>query len=197
MNRFVTMLAACAAALALGGGAAFAQEDTDAFADMNCVYDALIADGSYELVAESYLFDDLTDEELDTVAAIVDGATEDCAAEHSWIEDESALGLEFGVYGSVVDYLAEELLFAGVSEATLDNVFVVIDGITEDDLTAFIETDWQADKAFVARHKAALVAAGIPDDDDLVMTAMDLMETSALASDVMILFMMAGMDEES
>lgn len=197
MSRIVHALTVGAAAWFLGAGAARAQEDAEPLSDVTCVYDGLISDDSYERVAESYLYDDLTEKDLDYVLDVLNGAAGGCADEHGWNEELTELGKELGVYGVVVDYLGEELLYAGVSEETMEELFLVIEELSDDDLSTFVETDWRANGAFVARHKSALVAAGWPDDEEVVLMAMIIMEVSSHASEVVLFFAAAQTSEEN
>jgi hypothetical protein len=194
-----TLIAAVAAlgVAAFGVGAASAQnaDPTNEDSPMYCVYTAV--GGDYDLVAESYLYDDLSAADAATAKDVLGKAANTCAQTHGLTESQKEAITDIGIYGSAADYLAEELMFEGVSDEAIDGVYDVLGDLSDDDLdTIIIDADWHDDAALIGRMKTALLAVGIPDDDYVMETAMQIIEVSALATDSVMVFVLDGLDDE-
>ena len=196
-----TILAAIAAigAAAFGAGAAQAQiaDPADENGAMYCVYNALTETADYELVAEAFLYDDLTDVEIKTAAELLDKATRDCATAHKLSESQTASASDIGIYGATADYLSDELMFEDVSDEAIDGIYDVMTDMSDDELDKLYGDDWRSDLAFSTKLKTALVAKGIPDDDFAVETSFQIIELAVMALDSVTLFVLGDEDEES
>ena len=159
-----------------------------------CIYEQLAATFDYEVVAEAYLADAPDDEDM--IAALKDAA-DTCAAQHGMNEEQKATASEVGIYGATADYLAEELLFAGVDEDVVDSLFGLVDEISDADLDIMFAADWRKNAAFVDRLKAAVLSKGVPDDSVSVENAMQVVELSAFAMDAVIGYMIASEEDAS
>src|SRR5262245_18632433 len=120
MRKFLAAMMMGGAAL-LSAGAAAAQEPDDT--RMDCVYNALIED--YALVAEAFLFDDVSQEDITKADTLIETAKKACAERYKLSEGQVVTIGELGVYASSIDYLAEELLWSGATEAAIDGVLDV------------------------------------------------------------------------
>jgi len=183
MSRFLAVSLASGLALA---GAAHAQDAGDD--GLDCVYNALV--DSYELVAEAFLYGDLSAEELAKSKQAVEAATALCDAKHSYGVDQAEVAAELGKMGSAIDYLSEELLFGDVSEAAINAALDAFHAFTDEEFDAFGDPDWRSDAVFYARLKAKMTTAGIPDETWAIDTALTIVEIAALMEEATYLFML-------
>lgn len=174
------------ALLALVPGVASAQVADDGIL---CVYDATAED--YEAVAEAFLYGE-DGEATKSADAMLDKATQACSEQFKFSEGEADAARDVAIYAVSVDYLTEDLMFMGVSDEAIDGVFDIFDALGEDDLDMFYDTAWRSDADFLARLKADLLKAGFPDAADELATAYDIFEISAMVSDAMFSFTLAG-----
>jgi hypothetical protein len=181
--------AAGVALLALAPGVAGAQEPDDG---LLCIYDA--ATNDYEAIAEAFLYGE-DEAVIASSNAALDKATQACSDRYKMSEEEAAAAREMAVYGLSVDYLSEDLMFMGVTDAVIDGVFNVFDALDEDDLDLFLDTGWRNDADFVGRLKAELLKVGVPDSAEELSTAYDILELSSMTDGVMLDFMLAGLDK--
>ena len=194
MRKLVVSAALGAAALL--GGVAQAQEPQPANADsMNCVYNALFED--YELVAEAFLFEDLAEADVKQALALVEAAKKDCATKFKLTEGQVMSIGEIGVYASTVDYLYDELSFAGVSEDTILGLFDVYDGLSDADIETIFDPEWRSNVDFFNQVKGKLVAAGIPDNADAIDVSMAILELSAFTEEASYLFLLDGVASDA
>jgi hypothetical protein len=182
-NRLVA--AALAAGFALSG-AAHAQVQADD--GMTCVYEALVDD--YELVAEVLIYGDLSEEEGAASDKAVETAKATCAAKHNYTPGQRDAAGELGVLASALDYLSEELMFSGVSDAALDGVLDAYDTFTDEDLDVLFDPDWRSDMVFLGEMKAKMLSAGIPDEADLMDIALTILEITAMVEEVSYMFVL-------
>lgn len=195
MRRFMIagMLAMAAAGIT---GAAGAQQPThpthpaqDAVGEEYCVYAKLTDTLDYQVVAEAYLMGF----EEDEAKALIKTAADSCIEEMSMSLNQAALASEVGIYGSVADYLADELVDLGVSEATITNLYDVVDDMSDADLDLLFEGGWRDDAPMKARMKAAAIAKGVPDKEDVLSSAYDMIEVSAHGMEAALAYLMADM----
>lgn len=144
-------------------GAAHAQNAT--INGMDCVYTALIPD--YKAVAEVFLSSDLTEKETEEIDDLLESAKKDCAARFKYTPVQLETVGELGLYGSIVDYLSEELKSGGVSEGAVGGILDVYDSLTDDEVDILYAGDWRNNAAFLAKLKAMLIDAGIPDGKNM------------------------------
>ncbi len=184
-NRLVTAALAWGLALA-GAGAGHAQDQADD--GMDCVYEELV--DNYELVAEVFLYGDLTEEEGAEADKAVEAAQTSCATKHGYTPGQREAAGELGILASALDYLSEELMFSGVSDAALDGVLDAYDNFTDDDVDALFDPDWRSDAAFLGKLKAQMLSAGIPDEADLIDIALTMLEIAALVEEASYMFIL-------
>lgn len=182
MRRF---LAALAGGLVLTG-AAHAQDAVDD--GIGCVYNELI--DSYDLVAEIFIYGDLSEEEVAESNQAIATAKSTCAAKYAYSPGQLEIVGELGILASSMDYLSEDLLYSGVSETAISGLMDVYDAFTDDDVDAIFDPDWRSDAAFHAKLKSKVLAAGIPDEADLMEIAFALLEIAAMAEEATLLFML-------
>lgn len=182
-NRLLA--AAVAAGFALSCPAHAQAQDDDGMA---CVYEELIDD--YELVAEVLIYGGLSDEEEADSDKAVEAAKATCAAKHNYTQGQRDAAGELGVLASALDYLSEELMFSGVSDAALDGVLDAYDTFTDQDVDALFKPDWRSDAVFLGEIRAKMLSAGIPDEADLMDIALTILEITAMVEEVSYMFML-------
>lgn len=190
MRGFSAVALVAGLALAGVGHAQSARPD-----GMDCVYLALGDD--YELVAEVFLYDDLSADEISESEELIETAKAGCAAKHSYSRGQLQAVGDLGVLASAIDYLSEELLFSGLNVATVDGVLDAYDALTDDDVDAILERDWRSDAAFYGRLKTKMTGAGIPDEADLMEIAMMILDVAALSEEATFLFMIDEQQQTS
>lgn len=155
---------------------------------MDCVYEELV--DNYELVAEVFLYGDLTEEEGAEADKAVEAAQTSCATKHGYTPGQREAAGELGILASALDYLSEELMFSGVSDAALGGVLDAYDNFTDDDVDALFDPDWRSDAAFLGKLKAQMLSAGIPDEADLIDIALTMLEIAALVEEASYMFIL-------
>ncbi len=189
-----TFFAGLAAGLAWLAPAAHAQDQQQTAQDpaLWCVYEALTASLDYEVVAEAYLFDgDLAGDP----EGLLSSAGKACAQTHDLNEAEQLATMEYGRFGSIIDYLTEELMFEGVTEDQISVIFMATDSISDEDYESLYEDGWQATDVG-ERVKAELLRAQFPDDPGHVETAMEIMGLIVLADEAELVYVLAGEDAD-
>jgi hypothetical protein len=186
MGMSKQMLAAMAAMAAAGlmGGAAQAQAPagqdpklTAAYDEMNCIYDGL-TDEQAEMIFENYLnMDDKMTKQID---AAVDALQTSCGDTYGWTKGQHNLAEVIGRFGSMVDIALLDLEAAGMKNG--DAMFDLWDSLPASDLQKLTDPDWVKDKTLGSRLKDSLVAAGVPNDDQSLESALVALEALTLAN---------------
>lgn len=184
-----TRLFAAAAALALWAAPALAQgakldNVTEAQEDeIFCVYDEI--ENDIDLVAEQFLYDNLSAGDKKKADAALAAAGDACAATYNWDNSRRDRAKKVGLYATVADFLELDLVAENVKDEDIDRIYTILGSLPDADLNRFLNESWLDDEAFIARINAALAAGGFPkgDDDFQFETARLIMEVSALAAD--------------
>ena len=188
----VFAVAAGAALLALAPGVASAQQDTSEDGAL-CVYEALMADTDYEVVAEAYLYGAAA-EDTKEAEDLLDRIGQTCSDKYKLTEDELSAATDMGVYGGTVDYLSEELTLAGVDDAVIGKVFDLYDALSDDNVDQFLSADWRDDANFVAEMNKSLSGTGLPQSEFEV--AREMIAAQILSDDAMMNYLMVTLDDE-
>lgn len=197
-GRFGGLAALLAAGMfAMAPAQAQTADPGDEQGPMYCVYNTLIDTSDYELVAEAFLYDDLSQEDIDEAALKVKDASDACAKTHKLTQSQAASAADIGLYGATADYLSEDLMLEDVPDAAIDGIYDVMEALSDDDLDKLFEDNWRSDLAFSGRLKAALIAKGIPDDDYAIETSFQIIELASMALDSVMLFMLDELDKDS
>ena len=107
--------------------------------EIYCVSDKLSAAGeAFYDVAEAFLYNDSTAEQIKQAETALNTASEACAVAHKWDAGKRALGEKIGVYSSVADYLSEELYFDGVEEEEIDRIYTALGALPVEELPRFL-----------------------------------------------------------
>lgn len=190
-----TLIAALAAGLVCLAPAAHAQDPQQDDEDpaLWCVYEALTATLDYEVVAEAYLIDDDLTGDPDGILA---KAGKTCAQTHGLNETQQFATMEYARFGSIIDYLTEELIFEGITEEQITAIFVTTDSISDEDYESLYDDGWQATEVG-SRVKAELIKAQFPDESNSVATAMQIMGLIVLADEAELVYVLAGEDADA
>lgn len=168
----------------------------DGLGEMYCVYESLTLETDYELVAEAFLYDDTAAADIAAAKKLVDDTVATCAAGHDLTAGQMSAMSEIGILGAAADYLADELMFEGVSETVIDGVFDVFDELSEDDQDSIYDGTWRDDAAVQGRIKSALLIKGVPDTEYSIETAYQILELSTMAMDSVMIFMLDDMKDD-
>jgi hypothetical protein len=191
MRRLIFAGALVAGAAGLCGAASAQQPPAgDSLEEMYCVYESLILETDYELVAEAFLYDDAAEADKAAAKKLVDDTAATCAAGHDMTTGQMSAMSEIGILGSAADYLADELMFEGVSETAIDGVFDVFYELSEDDQDSIYVGTWRDNPAVQGRIKSALLTKGVPDTENSIQTAYQILELSTMAMDSVMMFML-------
>lgn len=190
------MVAGIVAAGLIGfGGVANAQQPPDpAMLDkIYCVYDSLIDTGDYEPVAEAFLYDDTSKEEADAAQKLVDNLAAKCAETHKLGAKKKGIIADIGIYGASADYLAEDLmLIDDASEETVQAIFAMVEEMVDADVMKLSGGSWRSDTAFAGKLKAALLAKGLPDNEETLEAAYHMLHLTAAAAVSATAFVLAN-----
>ncbi len=168
----------------------------DGLGEMYCVYESLTLETDYEVVAEAFLYGDTAAADIAAAKKLVDDTAATCAAGHDITAGQMSAMSEIGILGSATDYLADELLFEGVSETAIDGIFDVFDELSEDDQDGIYDGAWRDDAAIEGRVKSALLAKGVPDTEHSIETAFQILDLSTMAMDSVMMFMLDEMKDD-
>lgn len=174
-----------------GAGAAFAQDAaatgdlTEAqYDELYCVYDqmAVMDDELYFIMIESGISRDVelerSDEAIDAVVDMMDA----CAAQYEWDEDQVVMATSVGMAAMVGEELEFALLDSGVSDAVFDKIVTVVDGLSDDELDAFLSGEWRENGALQARMTNAMKTAGVPDNPAALSDAVEYLEAGIIGA---------------
>jgi hypothetical protein len=181
-----------AGVLSIGVGAAHAQPTADAKDDTTglfCVYNRLAAGERAGMVADVFLYDTAPEDDVGNAALVVNDAARACAEEFMLSPSKAASASDMGIYGVAVDHLADIVREQGANKRAIDKMFSVYDALTDEELAKLSEGEWRSDIAFSGKVKRSLVAAGVPDKDAAIDAAFDIFEVSAMADQVIYLFL--------
>ncbi len=163
---------------------AFAQNIPEAQKqEVSCVHDALVARGQTALAAESYLNVTTADGVRGAADNAINAAASDCARKYGWDETLRGQALAIGVMGSTADFMASELKEAGVTDAAIEKVFGLVDGLSKRDRELLFDGAWSDDRAFMARMRSKLKAVGVSGDEDTIHKAVVILECSVIGSE--------------
>ena len=188
-------LVALAAAGLFGAGSALAQE-TPPDDGMMCVYQQLVEQESFDVVARVFLYDDTPEDDIAEAAVHVAAAQKDCGEQYGLTEGQVASIGDLGIYGAAVDYLGLQMMDAGATEQAVHDVISFFGELTEEELDKFFDADWRSDMAFYTKLKDGFVARGVPDQDESIDLAMNVLEIRAMADEAMFLFQLDELDDE-
>lgn len=176
-----------AAAIAVLAAPAAAQTDVNPNG-MTCVQERLMAGRAYEVVAEVFLYDHVPEVQIGRAASILQLAEQACADQHQWSGSRRASASDIGLYRATIAFLADKMVADGVTVEAKDAFLNIVAGMQPDDFRAFNELDWRSDLAFTRRLTAMALDAGVPDEDDMINTALDMLELGARAAQSVHLF---------
>ena len=188
VTGFVGRWAASVLAVASLAAPAHAQKDlkdlTQAQQDeLYCVHNDIANGSDFDLIAESYVFTDRSDEVSKKADAALAAAVGRCVAAYGWSDQKKTIAGEIGFYGAAVDYLTDDLFFDGVEEKVISKVMAILDTLSDAELDALFGGSWTKNEAMKARLVTALKAAGLPNDDYTLETGEYLLEASVFALD--------------
>lgn len=166
------------------GAPAYAQDLPEAQKqEVYCVHDVLVARKQTALAAESYLNVTTADGVRGAADNAINAAASDCARKYGWDETLRGQALAIGVMGSTADFMASELKDAGVAEAAIEKVKGLLPGLSKRDRELLFDGAWSDDRAFMARMKTKLNAAGVSGDADVIHKAVVILECSVIGAD--------------
>jgi len=192
MRGFMVAGALAMAACGLSGVAHAQLPADDLSGEEYCVYMKLTDTFDYAVVAEALLAG--LDEEK--AQALVKTAGEACIKEFGMSQAQASLASDVGIFGSAADYLMDELMDDGITDATLDKIYEVVDEMSDDDLDLVFDGGWRDDAAMKGRLKSALIAKGFPDKTTTLDDASLLIEVSVLGLDAVTAYVMGDFDED-
>lgn len=185
--RFAVL--ACAGLALAAAGPVEAQDLTDEqAAELQCVHSALVARRATSLVAQSYLSETTANGFRGRADAALEAAATGCAQLYQWDDIVRGLGVAIGTMGSTADFLGAQLAAAGVPEATVAKIAALKPGLSKRDTELLLDGGWSDDRAFMARMKAKLLAAGVTDDEGVILNAVKILETEVIGADFIASF---------
>ncbi|MDP3494019.1 MAG: hypothetical protein Q8R82_12970 [Hyphomonadaceae bacterium] len=181
-------------AVALGlafasAGAAGAQDLSEAQTqEVHCVHNALVARRATSLVAQSYLSETTVNGFRGRADGALEAAATGCAQLYEWDDMVRGLGVAIGTMGATGDFLGVQLKAAGVAEATIEKIAGLKPGLSQRDKELLMDGGWGDDRAFMARMRTKLLAAGAPDDEAIILNAVKILETEVIGADFIASF---------
>lgn len=190
--RILSGLASGVAAAALMALPASAQDNgtqgaaDEKDAELYCVYDVLSQSGDLYDIANAFVDPDATDADIEAADELLGGAVEECRDVYAWDDATVELAAAVGIHGSVVDVLTAGMTLDGVSEEGIEAIFTVLEQLDDSQVDAFSDPAWLVDAKFNKRMNRTLIAAGVPDKEELLHDSMLVMESSVLAAQAII-----------
>ena len=182
-------LIACAGLVFAAVAPARAQDLSDEqAAELQCVHTALVARRATSLVAQSYLSETTANGFRGRADAALEAAATGCTQLYEWDDVVRGLGVAIGTMGATADFLGVQLKAAGVAEATVDKIAGLKPGLSKRDTELLLDGGWSDDRAFMARMKSKLLAAGVADDEGVILNAVKILETEVIGADFIASF---------
>ncbi len=182
-------LLACASPMLAVIGPARAQDLSDEqAAQLQCVHTALVARRATSLVAQSYLSETTANGFRGRADAALEAAATGCAQLYEWDDMVRGLGVAIGTMGATGDFLGAQLKAAGVAESTVGKIAALKTGLSQRDTELLLDGGWSDDRAFMARMRSKLLAAGVTDDDAVILNAVKILETEVIGADFIASF---------
>ncbi len=191
-RNFSGLVGAAIAALVIPAMPAAAQDGLDGLvgpeqeAEIYCVYDLLSQTGDTYEIAGVFVDPDATEAAIESADAILSGAIEECMDAYPWNETMREYAAVIGIHGSVMDVVTANLADAGVSQEGIQAIFDVLDLLDEEDMAVFRSPDWLADRRFQKRINRSLIAAGVPNDNDVLDNSLLVIESAILTVDAIL-----------
>jgi len=151
--------------------------------EMYCVQDALAgSDDAYDLTDVYLAASTADDETLEAAYAVLKKYLDVCAAKHRWGAEKSRLAETIGLHGAIVDVLVEDLSFDGAEDEDIEKIFAETRKLPAGDIDKIRSSAWRTDDVVRERIAMRFSAAGLPDDDYFVESALELMEAAIAES---------------
>jgi hypothetical protein len=183
ITAFQLRIAALVAAASLWAAPATAQLSDEQHKEAYCVFDKVAEGDAHYDIAEVFLYDDAAADIVKRADDAMRTAADSCAGLHSWDAAERELAISIGRYGSVTDYLGEELWIEGLDDDEIDYVFNALDRLSRQEIERLLDDSWLDDGAFTKRLDAVLIESKFPADDAyLLETGRLMMEATVLAT---------------
>lgn len=74
------------------------------------------------------------------------------------------------------------MMIDDASEETVQAIFALSDDMTDDEVMKLYDDSWRSDAAFAGKLKAALLAAGLPDNQETLESAYHMLHLTAAAA---------------
>lgn len=191
-RRFTWVVGTAIATLSMWAAPASAQDDLDGLmgpeqeAEIYCVYDILSQTGDIYEIADVFVDPDATEADIEAADAILTEAIGECMDAYSWTEEAQKYAAVIGIHGSVIDVMTADLALDGMTEESIQAIFDVLDLLEDKDMETFKSPSWLADTRFQKRINRSLVSAGVPNKKDLLANSMLVLESSILAADAVV-----------
>ncbi len=193
MKMYRIAIASVAALLAAQVAAAQPPSvQAQASAPMYCVYKRVSDWDQDKVVARVFLSDETPEGDIGRAALIVERAAKVCAETDGLVEGRLAAARDIGMYGVAMDLLAAQLIERKATQAAVDGVFEVYNGLALEERHRMFEDNWRSSLAFNQKLAGALAGKGLPEDDLSVELAFQILELSAMTEENVRLFKLGG-----
>jgi len=147
----------------------------DQLSELYCVADYLDIFTGASGVVDAYISTDPDDEAYVQMDADVQDASDTCAEEYGWSDENAETMTMIGLYALIGDEMELRLGGAGVNEEGLDAIYSTAELLPDGDLGLFADGTWFDNTALRQRVTDALGKKGVG-GDAVITNAMYLME---------------------
>jgi len=191
-RNLTAVVGAAIATLSICAAPASAQNALDGIMDAEqeteiyCVYDILSQTGDIYEIADVFVDPDASEAEIEAADGILSEAVGECMAAYDWTEAAQEFAAVIGIHGSVIDVTTADLALDGMTEESIQGIFDVLDLLEDKDMETFKSPAWLADTRFQKRINRSLVSAGVPNKEEFLSSSMLVLESSILAADAIV-----------
>lgn len=153
----------------------------DQLSELYCVADYLDLFTGPDKVVDVYMSSDPEKAGFADVDADVQEASATCTEEYDWSVETAGTMTAIGLYSLMGDEMELRLGEAGVDQAGIDAIYRTTEALSDDDLGAFADGNWFDNAPLRQRVTDALTKTSLS-DDDVIMTAMFLMEAYVIVA---------------
>lgn len=159
-----------------------------ASAAMYCVYARVSEWDQDKVVARVFLSDETPEADIGRATLMVDRAANYCEQTNQVTQGRLAAMRDIGMYGVAMDLLAAQMMERKATQAAVDGVFAVYNGLAPDERHRLFESNWRSSLDFNQKLAGALLAKGVPEDELSIELAFQILELSAMTEENVRLF---------
>lgn len=151
--------------------------------ELACISDWLVKAKMDVLISDVYARGEMEGEDFEDVSDAMDTAMIECQDQHDWTDEQTNIAAEVGMFQMILDVNSYKLgNSAGITDASFDQLGVVLSATPESDQAILMGGDWRNDEAVLRRLSERLQAAGLPKNPNVLGYAILVMEAKLIVT---------------